>query len=194
MNVGAVVSAPQSLPHVLVTMGLQPNAAAIFGWAWFACTLLVGIFVAARAARTVDLPSVNVLLPVAAAMLGSPDLSSAHAVAALPAAIVLAPASWTARVALALLVVRWDGALRPEMIPAVAGGIGTAFIAFARDEVRERVGWLVFAPLLSLAALALLLHFDIREQIEIAFLWIGIFLIFFVRAQRTNPFRLSRRD
>jgi uncharacterized membrane protein len=115
-------------------------------------------------------------------------------VAALPAAIVLAPASWTARVALALLVVRWDGALRPEMIPAVAGGIGTAFIAFARDEVRERVGWLVFAPLLSLAALALLLHFDIREQIEIAFLWIGIFLIFFVRAQRTNPFRLSRRD
>jgi hypothetical protein len=182
------------LPHVLTAIGVQPQTAVTFGWIWFACMLLVGIVVAARAARATELPAVSVLLPVAAAMLGSPDLSSSHVPAVLPAAILLAPTSWTARVAIALLVVRWNGLLRPEMIPAVLGGIGTAFVAFARDEVRERVAWVIFAPLLSLAALALLLRFDVRTQVEIAFLWIGIFLLLFVRARHTNPFRLSRRD
>lgn len=194
MNVDAMVSAPQSLPHVLAGLGAQPGAAATFGWAWFACSLLVGLFVAARAARIVDLPSVSLFVPVAAATLGSPDLSSAHAAAALPAAIALAPASWTARIAIALLVVRWNGALRLEMVPATAGGIGASFVAFDRDAIRERVGWLVFAPLLSLAGLALLARFDVRAQIEIALLWTALFLIFFVRARRPNPFRLSRRD
>jgi hypothetical protein len=164
------------------------------GWAWYAGAALVGIIVAARAARVVDQPPLRILLPVAAAVLGSPDLASAHVAAALPAAIVLAPNSWTARIAIALLVVRWDGALRPETIPAILGGAGTAFVAFARDEVRERVGWLVFAPLLSLAALALLARLEIRAQIEIASLWLGILLLFYVRAPRTNPFRLSRLD
>jgi len=194
LNVAAAASAPASLPHVLAAIGVQPQTAVTFGWVWYACMLLVGIVVAARAARVTELPAVSVLLPVAAAMLGSPDLSSSHLPAVLPAAIVLAPTSWTARLAIALLVVRWDGMLRPEMIPAVLAGIGTAFVAFARDEVRERVGWVIFAPLLSLAALALLLRFDVGMQIEIAFIWIGIFLLLFVRARRTNPFRLSRRD
>lgn len=194
LNADADVSAPASLPHVLAAIGVQPQTAVLFGWIWFACMLLIGIAVAARAARVTELPPVSILLPVAAAMLGSPDLSSTHVVAVLPAAIVLAPDSWTARFAIALLVVRWNGTLRPEMIPAILGGIGTAFLAFARDEVRERVVWLVFAPLLSLAALALFMRFNVSTQVAIASLWIGIALLLFVRARRADPFRLSRLD
>jgi len=148
-----LVSDQYSLSHLLYLAGVAPGVALALGSLSYVVTLVVGIVLANRLAPQVERPALYVLLPVATAMLGGSYIHIVQIAAALPAALLLAPFSWWARISVGLLVVRWDEPMRAEVLPVLLAAIGTAVVAFDREAVRERVAWFVFAPLLTLATL-----------------------------------------
>lgn len=227
-----LVSDQYSLAHMLYLFGVPGGLALALGSLSYAVTTLLGILLARRLAPPLERPALYVLLPVATAMLGGPYVHIVQIACAIPAALLLAPLSWFARIAIALLVVRWDEPMRAEILPVLFAAIGTAFVAFDREEVRGRVAWIVFAPLLCLTMLLVLpkeppelthiasgtpapairaddpasLAWDwrvrltpdwanssLRRKIEDVPTWVALLLLFFVRAPRTNPFRVSSR-
>ncbi len=221
-----------SLAHVLYLFGAAPAVALVLGWLSYVVTMLAGVLLARRLAPQMERPGLYVLLPVATAMLGGPYVHIGQLAAALPAALLLAPFSWFARLAVGLLVVRWDEPMPSQILPVLFAALGTAVVAFEREQVRERVAWLVFAPLLTLASLILLpksppdlthvtsgaplppirdddpaslawgwrvrltpdwANSSLRRKLEDGPSWAALALLFFVRAPRTNRFRVGWR-
>jgi hypothetical protein len=152
-----IVSDQYSLSHQLHLLGMSDGAATWIGSLSYLLAMTAGIVLARRLAPAFERPGLVLLLPVATAMFGGSYIHDVQIASALPAAILLAEgSSWPARIAIALLVVRWNQSVRAELLPVFAAAAGTAFVAFARDEVRERLAWFVFAPLLALALLAVM--------------------------------------
>jgi hypothetical protein len=186
-----LMSDQYSLAHLLSLLGLAPGVALGLGALSYVVTTIAGIVFASRLAPQIERPALYVLLPVATALLGGSYVHAGEIAAALPAALLLAPISWFARVSVGLLVVRWDQPMQAEALPVLLAALGTAIVAFDRDAARERVAWFVFAPLLTLATLIVLpTQLPYLKDVPV---WIALLCLFFVRAPRHNPFRVGWR-
>jgi hypothetical protein len=150
------------LSRFLALAGVPARAALTLGGLSYLATMAYGVFAAGRLAATYERPAFVVLFPVAAAMLGGSFVHDVQIVAALPAAVLLAPYSRPARVALALLVVDWTQWWRSQLLPTFTGAAGAAALAF-RSRPRSALRWLIGAPLLSLALLTALGRVPDRE-------------------------------
>lgn len=140
------------LSRFLALAGVPARSSLLLGSLCYALTTAYGLIAARRLVATFARPAFAVLFPVAAAMLGGTFVHDVQIAAALPAAVLLAPYSPLARVAIALLVVDWTEWWRTQAMPAVAAAAGTAAVAFPAERVRA-LAWLVAAPAISVVLL-----------------------------------------
>ena len=148
------------LSRYLALAGMQAHLALTLGGLCYVATTAFGIIAARR--WIASQPALLVLFPVATAMLGGSFVHDVQIASALPAAVLLAPASGLARAAIAVLVVDWTQWWRSQLLPAALGAAGTAAIAFPRERIRA-VAYFVAAPLLAMLLLVVLSRVPERE-------------------------------
>jgi hypothetical protein len=73
--------------------------------------------------------------------------------AALPAMLLLAQTSWLPRIGIGLLAVLWWDTVSGELIRVVLASLGAIYVIFPREDWRERIAWLIGAPVLGLLLL-----------------------------------------
>lgn len=139
-----------SLSHVLYLLGMRPQAALALGSISYLAAIGIGVLAARRVVARTELPALAVLVPVAIAMLGGPFIHDVEIASAVPAAIVLAPRSWLARIALALLVVEWTQWWRAVAVLVAAAAFGGAMVAFPRCSARQWAGYALAATIVLL--------------------------------------------
>jgi hypothetical protein len=142
------------LSRYLALAGMPARAALALGSASYVAAIAFGIIVGRRAAAALDRPSLAMLFPVAAAMLGGSFIHDVQIAAALPAAVLLAPYAWSARIAIALLVVDWTSWWRGQLLPVATGAAGAAAATFPPHRARAAFVWFAGATVLSLALLS----------------------------------------
>ncbi len=141
-----------SLSHVLFLAGVAPNTAIALGGLEYVIAIGFGIAGAARLVSRGAPEALLVLLPVAVAMLGGSFIHSVEIAAALPAALVLAPRSVLARIAVTLLAVPWSPGTRGLIVLVAAAAIAVACISVPKGFVMRRVRFAAAATLVVLAA------------------------------------------
>ncbi|MBC5810481.1 MAG: DUF2029 domain-containing protein [Candidatus Eremiobacteraeota bacterium] len=142
-----------SVSRIAFLTGAPPRLALEIGLGWYALMVALGVALGKRLAADLGRPSLALLVPVAAATFGGVFIHDVQIAAALPAAIVLAPFSWSARIAIALLVVRWNVPWHDQAIGVALAGIGAAIVGFGRANFGPGLMWLALAPALALGLL-----------------------------------------
>jgi hypothetical protein len=128
-----------SLTRVLFLAGLSPSTSLLLGTISYAVAIAAGLlaartFVALGASR-----AVVVLVPVAAAMFGGTFIHDVEIASALPAAVVLAPRSLLARLAVSLLAMQWGYVLRNVIGLLVTATLGVVTFGLPQARLWQRL-------------------------------------------------------
>ena len=130
-----------SLTRLLFLAGAAPHVAIVLGSLSYVLMVAVGVFAAWRLAALGLSRSLIVLLPVATAMFAGSFVHDVEIASALPAAIVLAPFSATARIAVSLLAMQWGFTVRGIIGLAITATIGLVAFALPHATLVRRIAY-----------------------------------------------------
>lgn len=130
-----------SLTRLAFVLGAPERIASALGSVSYVVALAVGVVTARLAGGRLRMPALFVLLPLALSTLGGPFVHDVEIAVALPAAIVLGRQSWLARVAVVLLAMQWEAALRFDIVYALVAAFGATLLYVPTAALSRRIAY-----------------------------------------------------